>query len=416
MNQINDYSRALMFLIGMNGSGKTHALNEALKEERHQAFMITEDGMPFIPKHMNRVSINFEKKIYNYTNEALRGQSIRNTEQEEISSNSLNVILFCNKIIRKLSHFQKKSKGQNKLFSIMTVFTSYNLNNIRIIYFDEPENFMDEEFLKVIAEFFRLLINNNFIVRVATHNSRLLNILKTSLEDVILFNSHSQFIVLDDEIKKIYHSASSNVEKIRNSHKIEIDASIKYKLDLPDVPRAFDNFVEQTLKSEEFYRCLFYKKIVIVEGISDIVTLSSIKNDFENSIEIFNANGKAFIPFFVDLFNRLNKEVIVIIDDDIRERNGVIHLKHPIAITKHLEEKNCANEIKLVVHSPDLEGFYGIELEKIGKELGMSSSVRDKKGWTKLIAAFIFFSDERNKQRLKSHIFGFDRDSTFEFQ
>lgn len=417
MNPINDFSKPIRFLVGMNGSGKTYALNEALKEQEQRSFLITEDGMPIIPKHMNKVSVNFQNMSYNYLDEGSRGQSGRETEQENISDRVLKVISFCDDIKRKLDLFKKKSKGQEKLFNMMSIFTSYNLNNVSIIYFDEPENFLDEEFLKVIAEFFDVLLECNFVVRVATHNSRLLNILKVDLEDIIFFSNHSKFNVLEDEVIELYRMASNKIENIRvEDPNIQIDSSIQYKLNLLNHCQAFDSFIEQNLKSEEFYRCLFYKQVIIVEGDSDITALASLKNGFDNSIEIFNPNGKAFIPFFVELFLKIKKEVIVIIDGDIPIREENTSLKHAVAITHYLKAAEARNEIKLVVHDPDLERFYDIDLDQIGRFLEMPSAVRNKRGWHKTIAAFIFFSDEGNRQRLKNHIFGSAEESQFEFQ
>ncbi|MFP4977497.1 TOPRIM nucleotidyl transferase/hydrolase domain-containing protein [Paenibacillus sp. CN-4] len=373
--------------------------------------------MPIIPKHMNKVSVNFQNMSYSYLDESSRGQSGRDTEQENISGRVLRVISFCDDIMRKLNLFKKKSKGQEKLFNMMSIFTSYNLNHVRIIYFDEPENFLDEEFLKVIAEFSGILLECNFVIRVATHNSRLLNILKVDLEDIIFFTNHSQFTVDEDEVKDLYRITSTQIESIRAEKKIQIDASIQYKLDLLNHPHAFDSFIEQNLKSEEFYRCLFYKQVIIVEGNSDITALSSMKNAFDSSLEIFNPNGKAFIPFFVELFIKLRKEVTVIIDGDIPVLEENTSLRHPVAITHYLKAVEARNEIKLVIHTPDLEGFYNIDLVQIGNYLGMSSAVRNhNRGWHKSLAAFIFFRDEGNRQRLKNHILGRAEESLFEFQ
>lgn len=416
MNNINDLSKPLKFLVGMNGSGKTHSLNEALKEQDRWAFLITEDGMPIIPRHMNQVSINLENMTYTYLDEESRGQLGREAEEEIISERVHNVIHYCNDITRKLDLFQKKSKGQEKLYNMMTIFKSYNLNSIRVIYFDEPENFLDEEFLKVIAEFFGVLIESNIIVRVATHNARLLNILKVSLEDIIFFNSYAQILLSMEEVKEIYQQSSAHIEKIRVENRMQNDASILYKLNLPSQPVAFANFIQQYLKSEEFYRCLFYKKIIIVEGQSDITALSSMKNEFESAIEVFNPNGKAFIPFFVQLFLILKKEVIVIADEDNHIMDEGVPLKHPVAITYYLRNLDAENYIKLVLHTPDLERFYNIDLNKTAQLLGMSNSVKnDNRGWHKSLSAFIFFSDEYNKQLLKQHILGPEREVQFEF-
>jgi ATPase subunit of ABC transporter with duplicated ATPase domains len=158
MSLINDFSKPLRFLVGANGSGKTYALNKELKEQEQWAILIAEDGMPIIPRHFSKISVNFENMTYSYLNEGLRGQGRNAMEEENVDVKVRNVIFFCNDIIRKLSQFKKKSKGQEKLYNMMEIFTSYNLNNIKIIYFDEPENFLDEEFLKIIASFFELLI------------------------------------------------------------------------------------------------------------------------------------------------------------------------------------------------------------------------------------------------------------------
>ncbi|GEM_PF-2111234 len=405
MNLINDFSKPLKFLVGANGSGKTYALNEGLKEQERWAILIAEDGMPIIPRHLNKVTINFDNMSYSYLDEGSRGQSRKVVEEENISENVHDIIFFCKDIMKKLSLFKKQSKGQEKLYNMMEIFTSYNLNNIKIIYFDEPENFLDEEFLKVVAEFFKLLIENDFVLRVATHNPRFLNILKVRLEDIIFFNSHSQFCVLTNEIKELFNEAAARIEKIREKEKLQIDASIQYKLDLTNNQFAFDNFIEQNLQSEEFYRCLFYNKIIIPEGISDIVALSSMKNEFENSLEIFNPNGKTFIPFFVKLFLKFKKEIIVIIDEDNLAHGEELSLKHPFAITELLKLYEEKKEIKLVIHTPDLERFYNIDINQIGDNLGMSNSVKERnKGWLKSLSAFVFFRDEVNKEKLKKHI------------
>jgi ABC-type ATPase involved in cell division len=416
MNLINNFTKPLQFLVGMNGSGKTYALNKALKEQEQWAFLIAEDGMPIIPRHLNKIFINFESMLYSYLDEDSRGQSRNATEEENISERVRSVILFCSDIMRKLNLFKVKSKGQEKLYNMVEIFTNYNLNNIKIIYFDEPENFLDEEFLKVIAEFLKLLVDSGFIVRVATHNSRLLNILKINLEDIIFFNAHSQFHVLNGQVTELFCKTSEEIETIREGQALLVDATIKYKLNLPAYPHAFASFKEQSLQSEEFYRCLFYKKIIIVEGDSDIVALSSMKHDFESSVEFFNPNGKAFIPFFVRLFLHFKKEIIVIIDEDNLVHESDSPLKHPFAITHLLRESENRNEIKLVVHSPDLEGFYNINLDQIGNSLEMSNAVRRNRGWLKSLGAFIFFSEETNRNRLKRHIFGLNEEVEFEFK
>ena len=416
MNYINNFTRKIQFLVGANGSGKTYALHQALKEMENSGILITEDGNPIIPRHLNRVNVDLIKMIYLYKSETSRGKIDRDVEQEPISERVKPIVTFCIKIKKKLDKFKKKSKGQEKLYNIVSILSNYNLNNIRIIYFDEPENFLDEEYLKVICKLFTILTSQDFIVRVATHNSRLLDIIKVEIDDIIFLNSHSQIIITKSEIEDLYKTVANEIDTIKANFKIQTDASIEYKLNLPDHPEAFNNFFEQTLKSEEFYRCLFYKHVIIVEGDSDIVALQTIKNEFDTSVEFFNPHGKAYIPFFVKLFLRLRKEVTVIIDSDY-ENEEESPLSHPIAITYYLDECSSRNEINLVKHIPDLERFYEIDLMQIGKNLGMSSKMRNKNnGYLKTVAAFVFFNDEDNREKLKRHVLSGTNDDQFEFE
>lgn len=405
MDIIDHYSGRVKFLVGINGAGKTHALLESLKSHESEAFLLTEDGMALIPRDKKRVQINMEEQLYLYQDETSRGKPDRSFDSERISDNAFNVVTFCQGILERLNLFSNKSKGQEKLHNIMSIFLTYNLNNINILYFDEPENFLDEAFLKVISDFFGLLIDSGYIIRVATHNSRLLNILKIEIDDIILFHDHNTLSISKEEVSNIFNETSSAVESIRIAENIQEDASISYKLNLTQFSHAFSNFVDQSLKSTEFYRCLFHKKVIIVEGQSDIVALSFINKDFDSSIEIYNPNGKAFIPFFTMLFRALNKEVLVIIDNDIPLQNDPGNLRHPVAISYFLNQIESDSMVKVITHNPDLEGHYEIDLDSIATDLGMSRNIRKRnKGWHKSMAAYIFFSQEENRARLKQHI------------
>ncbi|QPI68549.1 hypothetical protein IR194_04465 [Exiguobacterium sp. PBE] len=413
MDIIDHYSGRVKFLVGINGAGKTHALLESLKLHESEAFLLTEDGMALIPRDKKRVQINIEEQLYLYQDETSRGKPGRNFDSEKISDNAFNVVTFCQGILERLNRFSNKSKGQEKLHNIMSIFLTYNLNNINILYFDEPENFLDEAFLKVISDFFDLLIDSGYIIRVATHNSRLLNILKIEIDDIILFHDHNTLSISKEEVSNIFNKTSSAVESIRIAENIQEDASISYKLNLTQFSHAFSNFVDQSLKSTEFYRCLFHKKVIIVEGQSDIVALSFINKDFDSSIEIYNPNGKAFIPFFTMLFRALNKEVLVIIDNDLPLQNDLGILRHPVAISYYLNQIESDSMVKVITHNPDLEGHYEIDLDSIATDLGMSSSIRKRnKGWHKSMAAYIFFSQEENRLRLKQHILEDSEDRT----
>lgn len=415
MNCLNHKIQKLLFLVGVNGSGKTYALNEALNEQWNKGLLISEDGLLIVPRQKNRVSVDSETMHYYYINEKERGPNSKPAEWEKISPNAISIISYCNAIKRKLRQFKKKSRGQEKLANIVDILTSCNLNNIEFIYFDEPENFLDEEFLKVVVNLVCALNENGYFVRIATHNPRLLNLMKVGMEQIFFWDNHKSITISREEILSMYISSAEEVEEVRKSNNINVDPGIKFKLGMHNNHRTFNSFIEQSLKNEEFYRCLFCKQIFIVEGQSDIAALSTIKREFDTSAEIFNPSGKAFIPFFSRLFKRLGKNVTVVIDDDLPNSDAV-DLSHPVAITKVLERRKKCNEINLVVHSPNLEEHYNIDIDGIGFMLGMSNKVRGKnRGWLKYLAAFVYFSEEENRKKIKTHVLGIRKENNFEF-
>lgn len=202
----------------------------------------------------------------------------------------------------------------------MKAFLEYNFNNIKYVFFDEPENFLDEEYLKVVGNLINKLIEKRFIVRIATHNARLLKILDINIENIVLMNYRTIISVSQNEIIDLYRVAAKEINEIKDRNKMDEDGGIKYKLSLADHLPVLESFIEQNIKSEEFYRCLFCSQIIIVEGDSDVIALKAIKNEFDLSVGIFSSNGKAFIPFFCKLYLKLGKKVVVVIDDDHKSK------------------------------------------------------------------------------------------------
>ncbi|WP_144559679.1 TOPRIM nucleotidyl transferase/hydrolase domain-containing protein [Bacillus thuringiensis] len=411
MTNLNDTSIPIQFLVGVNGCGKTYKLRQSLSEHKEgNALLIDEEGMPLFSIQKQEVQIDFSTMTYFFKNDYDRGIGNQSQESEPMKQNVQEIVLFAKEVTHKLEQFKQRSKGQEKLYNLMSIFQKYSLNNVKFIYFDEPENYLDEEFIKLLAGFFQLLNKQGYIVRIATHNSRLLSIVKVDIENIIFFNNYKTHSLSMEDVKQIFISSAGEIEHIRASKKMDIDASIKYKLGITESEDTFGGFIEQTIKSENFYRCLFYRSIVIVEGDSDIIALQSIKNKFGNSTEIYSPNGKAYIPFFVRLFLRLKKSLIVIVDDDKKEVEGD-NQSHSVAITDLLEDLYKGEEIHLVLHKPDLEAFYGIDMKVIGQSLGMSKNVRSSnKGLLKYLSAMTFFRKEEHQQLLINHIFNKEKE------
>ena len=298
-------SNNLKVLVGANGSGKTFNLNKRLREV-NCGLLITEDGMPQFNKDIKKVNIDYNEKKYVYIDEENRGRKghrdIQNEENEEISTASQNVIKYVTDIMKRLKTIINKSKGQEKLNNMLNIFLQYNLNHIRHIFLDEPENYFDEDYLKIIGRVINILLENNYCVEVATHSSRLLKILEIDIDNILLVNNHNIKTVSTQNIISLYRDVADEIKNVAEESRVNDNPGILYKLNLVNNTDLLNSFIEQNLKSEEFYRCLFCKKILIVEGDSDAMALNSIKNDFDISVEIFVANGKAYIPFFARLF------------------------------------------------------------------------------------------------------------------
>lgn len=409
MLNIENNDKNILALIGKNGTGKTFQLEKILNTNNF-VIMITGDGAPIISRQINIIKIDDKMENYVYTNEFERG-SKSDIRVEKIDNRVKKILNYSRLILGRLTNLKDLSKGQEKLKNIMKVLTEHNLNNIQYILFDEPDTYLDEEYLKIIVELIKKILDANIIVRVATHSSRLLKILNLDISDIMLLNGVYGRVLLSNEIiVENYKKISNEVQKVRQQERIDMTSGIDFKLNLAENKDLLECFIEQNIKDESFYRCLFCSKVFIVEGESDIMALSHIKEEFDSSIGIFCANGKAFIPFFVWLFRSYNKEVIVIIDED------EITQKNAYEITIYLRSLSEIRKISLITHNPDLESYYGIDLDNIANRVDMTNGIKNKnRGWLKIISSYIFFKDNYNMMKLKRHILGDKDNSKYEF-
>ncbi|WP_313163929.1 TOPRIM nucleotidyl transferase/hydrolase domain-containing protein [Sedimentibacter sp.] len=392
---MNFSNKNMIVLIGRNGSGKTYMLNEILCNNPENTLYISEDGIAKVVYQKNNITIDYEKNTYLYVDEINRGTKTE-VEEYSISESSIAIINYCNIVIRKLNRVINKSQGQKKLEN-MIIFLRYNLNNIDTILFDEPENFFDEEYLKIICGFMKILAINEFNIKIATHSSRLLSILEIETDNVILIENRRQYSVSRQVVKSIFIDISEKVNSIREDKGWSENNSITYKLKIHEVPEVFDNYINCNIHNIEFYRSLFYSNIIIVEGESDREALKTVNEYFDETTYVFSANGKAWVPFYASLFLEYGKNVTAIIDTD--EENKT----HSTVLTIILEH---IDNLKLIKHNPNLEKEYGIDIDGIGSRFGMSEKVmRKNSGWLKQIAAYYFFKVCGNWKRLEQKIF-----------
>lgn len=396
----------LIAYIGRNGSGKTYTLNKILESSPQNTLYISEEGIARVIHQKNRVSIDMESGKYLYYNELERGK-IRETEEYTINDKSKSIIEYCQNIISRTEDIQSKSQGQKKLENMMNIFLDYNLNNIENILFDEPENFFDEEYLKLISEFIELLTQQSYNIKIATHNSRLLSIIEIDIENIILMNNcknkkFEQKSISKDEIKEMFAEISSKVDLLKKEYKCDKDAGINYKLNIHTIEMAFNSYISRYVNNIDFYSALFFKTIIIVEGLSDFEAMKSINHKLDTNVYVFSANGKAWIPFYTTLFLKLGKTVITMIDTDSTKKS------HATILTNILEEMEVKNEnMRLIQNDPDIEGEYNIDIDKIGKDVFlMSKKIRgNNKGWLKQLSAYYFFREKEHWTNLEEKIF-----------
>ena len=62
------------------------------------------------------------------------------------------------------------------------------MNPIKIVFFDEPENFLDDLGLRKISVLFSMLKKANIKLVVATHSYSLCNLLKIPMDDIVFIN------------------------------------------------------------------------------------------------------------------------------------------------------------------------------------------------------------------------------------
>lgn len=87
-----------------------------------------------------------------------------------------------------------------------------------------------------------------------------------------------------EEVKKIYIKVADIVKSIEIQNKYNQDAGILKKLNMSENDVLFEDWIKYLLQSEEFYRALFYKDILLVEGENEkIILKKAYKNISDNS-------------------------------------------------------------------------------------------------------------------------------------
>lgn len=396
------------FLIGNNGSGKTYQLNKIYESNPTKNLIISEEGELRTQVVKNKVIVDIKKKSYIIPSSDLnRGTGYRDVvdKLEEIDDRVLGIIKFCSDELEKLNNIISKSKGQEKIKKLMDILYSTLLNPIEMIMFDEPENFLDESYLNIISKLVRTISSAGIKVVIGTHSPLLCELCNVDIEDILMLTldfedgspkynqTHLTKILIKDSCTQI----ADKIEEIRKLNNYDMDYDVHLKLELCKHDHIFEKYLNYVLKTEEFYRALFYKTIYVVEGHTErAIVLNSRKNVPSNAF-FYSSDGKSFIPMFAWVFAFYKKDIKILIDSDriIKGKSETFRLQ--VAITEYLLS-TYHNGTK--VFETDLEKQFEIDAESFKR----NNHLPDKWGLLKPLAAKAFFEDDQNRKEFMQFI------------
>lgn len=395
------------FLIGPNGSGKTFTLRKLLSDYEGKSIYISEEGNLDI--RMKRINVipDLEGKYYlfnpqsNYYGEVEGRKKIQTVKIDE---KLIPLIEYCSDELNYYNKIKNKSKGQEKVANIFNIIYKCFLNPIKVIFIDEPENFLDDLGLRKVSKLFELIEESRIKLVVSSHNYNLCNLLKINIDNIIFIDKifdeiksiyiNRMFSIKTNDILKIYEEESLKIEKFLKKNNYDTDGGIQKKLDYYKNQKLLKMYLNDVLFSEQFYRSLFYKKIVLIEGATEKRIISKLKTDELHNHYYFITFGKAFMPFFYRLFSFIGKDVNAIIDSDKVMKKKSSRYGISYGLTQYLEDLYGNN---IIVFDPDLEGFFGINKSSF-------ISYVPNEGEAKVYASDEYFSKSRNKNKFIEYI------------
>lgn len=393
------------YFVGANGSGKTYHLKKIYNQIEDNALFFDEKGRYLSNKTKANVEIQDERYIF--LNEKERGKKeLTLNETEKMNKKSINIVSKINNIKTKLI-LQKKSAGIDKINGILNQLLSKNLNNIENIIFDEPENFLDETNLKYLVDIFSIFKENNIKVFISTHSSRFLELSAAKVNEIFVLSfsfesgSLTRRMVNNSlpDIKKLYTQTRQELEE-KTMPKGELATTktknMFAKICLSEEGEVLDLYLRTLIEDNEFYKILFYKKIILVEGLTEKLILSKVPDSHLEYMNFYFSSGKIHIPFLIELFKMFGLNVIVMFDSDLEEK--VTLAKN---ITDFLKSKYETDEWVTLIPSTerDLEADYNIELiiDEFSSESGLSRTKIKNVGYFKPYKALYAFEKDPTK-------------------
>lgn len=349
-------------LVGPNTSGKTYFLN-MLFNNLENAIYFRETGEVTLSD--DRSIVKIENHNYYYVDDSKRG-TIRdvNTHPTPIDAAAMEIINYADGMFKMIDKTHL-SLGTRKMARILNAFLSYNLNNLRYILVDEPENSLDDINLKTLSNLLKKFTQNNYVVVIVTHSPRLLEILDATIDNIFVFSKPFEttikHITFEGAIS-IFDSIGSQMSDFSAEHKEGISDAEKYSF-MPNTPFR-EQYLLTLLHSPEFYKTLFYNDVYIVEGLTELYLLREIRDELPVSNNYFVAGGKYKIPFLIELFLNLIDAVHCFFDTDIEKSK----LSFSLGLTKFITEK-YSDAANLYYVEKDIESYLNIDKDELISKL-----------------------------------------------
>lgn len=167
---------------------------------------------------------------------------------------------------------------------------------------------------------------------------------------------------------------------------MDIDKGITMKMHYFEDSKLFKLYLNDALKSEQFYRALFYKRIILVEGASENRIIRKLNIEQLHDDFFFVTYGKTFMIFFAELFTKIGKEIIIITDSDKKYKGKSKRYNTAYGITLFLKEK-YGKKVKLF--NIDLESHFSIDKKEYEDKRMLPNEA-------KVFSADQFFSYKKN--------------------
>ena len=397
LEKIKVHSSGCLFsIVGPNTVGKSYSLRYLHEQCNGESLLIDEDGG--YTCNITRSKVQRVDNKYLYIDESNRGKDSFDAEQIEIDESSREIISIAEDCKRQLN-VKFVSSGSKKLNNILDIILSLNLNNIKYFFFDEPENFLDDQSIKVVQRIFDSLAINNKTVVFVTHNPRLLEILKMDIDFIYLLpKMYGDFINLTfQQIENIYRTTGAEISRIQLSAQPGYGDILEYSK--PEKVEYL--FLKRLLSSQEFYRSLFYNEIFLLEGLTERCVLEESPKLIQHTQNVYYCNGKYQAPFLIKLFVALHKRVIGVFDRDDGKTG-----KLPYEINTYLNQLVAtSNNLLTLKYIPnDLESFLGVDDDVYREILGNEYSANKRDQLAKQYKAYISLFKIRKQPALISNL------------